>query len=157
MVSLPCSVQIWKTIGQQRKTRFRARFAIKLSWEWGGVRVGVGWRGGGVTYNKTVLVYRPRWLLFYHSSCNHSGEAMYISLIDFSWYCPKRNGFKWFNHSSFDYDYMHQLWTYIFTISLPKVIDIAPLQTCVIRVTDLTRHCNTDFSCLEWSNTNTFW
>ena len=47
----------------------------------------------------------------------HRGEAMYISVIDFQWYCTQRNGFQWFSHSSFDYDYMHQLWNYIFYIS----------------------------------------
>ena len=45
------------------------------------------------------------------------GEAMYISVIDFQWYCTKRNGFQWFSHSSFDYDYMLQLWNYIYYIS----------------------------------------
>ena len=45
----------------------------------------------------------------------------------------------------------------IFTISLPKLIDIAPRKTCVIHVTDSVRHCNTDYSGLEWSNINTFW
>ena len=38
-----------------------------------------------------------------------------------------------------------------------KFINIAPLQTCVIRVTDSTKHCNTDSSGLEWGNSNTFW
>ena len=45
----------------------------------------------------------------------------------------------------------------IFTISLPKWIDIAPFQTCVIHVTDSIIHCNTDYSGLEWSNIKTFW
>ena len=47
----------------------------------------------------------------------HRGEAMYISLIDFSWYCAKRNDFKLFNHSLLDYNYMHQLWNYVYYIS----------------------------------------
>ena len=37
-------------------------------------------------------------------------ENMYISVINFQWYCSQRNGFQWFDHSSFDYDYMNQLW-----------------------------------------------
>ena len=45
----------------------------------------------------------------------------------------------------------------MFTISLPKLINIALLWTCVIHVTDAIRHCNTDYSGLEWSNINTFW
>ena len=45
----------------------------------------------------------------------------------------------------------------IFTISLSKLINIAPLQTCVTRVTDSIRHCNTDSSGLEWSNIKAFW
>ena len=45
----------------------------------------------------------------------------------------------------------------MFTISLPKLINIAPVYTCVIRVIDSIRHCNTDYSGLERSNTNTFW
>ena len=40
----------------------------------------------------------------------HRGEAIYISVIDFQWYSAQRNGFQWFSHSSFDYDYMHQLY-----------------------------------------------
>ena len=44
----------------------------------------------------------------------------------------------------------------MFIISLPKLINIAPVQTCVIRVTDSIRHCNTDYSDLEWSNIITF-
>ena len=42
----------------------------------------------------------------------------------------------------------------IFTKSLPKLINIAPFQTCVIHVTDSIRHCNADYSGLEWSNIN---
>ena len=34
----------------------------------------------------------------------------------------------------------------IFTTSLPKLINIAPLKICVIRVTDSIKHCNTDYS-----------
>ena len=45
----------------------------------------------------------------------------------------------------------------IFTIALPKLIYIARLLTCVIRVTDSIRHYNTDYSGLEWTNIDTFW
>ena len=45
----------------------------------------------------------------------------------------------------------------VFTISLPKLINIAPLKTYVTRVTDAIRHCNTDYSGLEWKNFNAFW
>ena len=45
----------------------------------------------------------------------------------------------------------------IFAISLPKLINIAPLQTRVIRATDSIRHSNTDHLGLEWSNIDTFW
>ena len=45
----------------------------------------------------------------------------------------------------------------VFTTYLPKLINIAPFQTCVIRVTDSIRHCNTDFSGFEWGSVNTFW
>ena len=45
----------------------------------------------------------------------------------------------------------------IFTIYLPKLINIPPLYTCVIRVTDSITLCNTDYWGLEWSNVNTFW
>ena len=40
----------------------------------------------------------------------------------------------------------------IFTISVPKLITITQLYTCVIHVTDSIRHCNTDYSSLERSN-----
>ena len=45
----------------------------------------------------------------------------------------------------------------IFTLALPILINIASLQTCVIRVTDSIRHCKTDYSGIEWSNIYTFW
>ena len=45
----------------------------------------------------------------------------------------------------------------MFTLSLPKLINIASVLTSVIRVTDSIRHCNTDYSGLEWSNINMFW
>ena len=45
----------------------------------------------------------------------------------------------------------------IFTISPSKLINIASLLTCVIHVTDSIRHCNIDYSGLEWSNIKTFW
>ena len=47
----------------------------------------------------------------------HGGESMYISVIDFHWYCTQRNGFQWLSYSSFDYDYMNQLWNYIYHIA----------------------------------------
>ena len=86
----------------------------------------------------------------------HRGEAMYISVIDFQWYCMKRKGFQWFSHSSFDYDYMHQLWNYIYYIST-KIDYYCSILTCVIRATDPIRHCNIDYSGLEWRDINTFW
>ena len=43
------------------------------------------------------------------------------------------------------------------TIPPPKLTNTAPLQTCVIRVTDSMRHRNTDYSGLERSNTNISW
>ena len=45
----------------------------------------------------------------------------------------------------------------IFNISLQKLINIAPLKTYVIGVTDSIRHCDTHYSGLEWSNINAFW
>ena len=45
----------------------------------------------------------------------------------------------------------------IFTISLPKLINIAPLYTCVIHVTDFITYCDADYLGLERSNINTFW
>ena len=45
----------------------------------------------------------------------------------------------------------------MFTISLQKLINIAPLKTCVICVTASIRHCDTDYSGLKWCNINTCW
>ena len=88
----------------------------------------------------------------------HRGEAMDISVIDFQWYCTKRNGFKYFNHSSFDYHYMHQLWNYIYYMHISSKI----YQYCsTLNLYNLCyrsiRHYNADYSGLEWSNINTIW
>ena len=44
----------------------------------------------------------------------------------------------------------------ISTISLPKLVNIDPLETGVIHVTDSIRDSNTDYSGSEWININTF-
>ena len=80
---------------------------------------------------------------------------MYISLIDFSYIAQKEMALN----SLIIYRLIIATcisYKIIFVISLLKLIDIAPLITSVIRVTDSTRHCNTDYSGLEWGNINTF-
>ena len=86
----------------------------------------------------------------------HSGEAMYISMIDFQWYCTKG---MVFNSLIIHHLIMITCISYeiVFTISLPKLINIAPLWSCIIRVTDSIRHSNTNYSDLEWFNINIFW
>ena len=81
---------------------------------------------------------------------------MYISVIDLQWYGTQRKGF---NGLAIHYWIMITCISYeiIFTISLPKLINIALFLTCVIRVTDPIRPCNIDYSGVEWSNINTFW
>ena len=88
----------------------------------------------------------------------HRGEVVDISVTDLQWYCTKRNGFKYFNHSSFDYHYMHQLWNYIYYMYISSKI----YQYCsTLNLYNLCyrsiRHCNADYSGLEWSNINTIW
>ena len=86
----------------------------------------------------------------------HRGEAMYIFLLISHGIAQKEMAL-----SSL---IIHHLiiitcisYKIIFAKSLPKLINITPLYTCVMRVTDSIRHCNTDYSGLEWGNINTFW
>ena len=98
----------------------------------------------------------PQIMPYWIDSVLHRGEAMYISVIDFQWYCTQRKGsnvlaiYHLIMITCISYEIM-------FTIYLPKLINIAPFLTCVIRVTDPIRPCNIDYSGLEWSNINTFW
>ena len=68
----------------------------------------------------------------YTSGQIHRGEAMhfidwFLMILHIIW---KRNGFKWFNHSSFYYDYIHQLWNYIYYVST-KIYQYCPtLNPC---------------------------
>ena len=56
----------------------------------------------------------------------------------------------------FDYDLMHQLWNYIYQ-SLPKLVNIAPLKTCVKRVTASAVIFNTDYIGFKSNNIKEFW
>ena len=84
----------------------------------------------------------------------HRGEAMYISLIDSHDIAQKVVLNSLFIHHFIIITCIK--YEVIFTISLPKLINIASVQTCVIRVTDSIRHSNTDYSGLEWNNINIF-
>ena len=62
-----------------------------------------------MTYECTV------YLDVFHFIClvfdlHHSGEAVYISLIDFLWTSTGTKSYQWVNGSTFDCDCLHQLW-----------------------------------------------
>ena len=69
---------------------------------------------------KKKSVLKTIWLIYFgplNKSLFHRGEAMYMSLIDFQWTSTETKNFQLFNNSPFNYDYLHQLWKYIWHIS----------------------------------------
>ena len=55
----------------------------------------------------------------------HRVEAMYVSVIDYQWYCTQRNGFQWYSHSQHLIMITRISYEIILTISIPKFINIA--------------------------------
>ena len=54
--------------------------------------------------------------------CIHRGEAMYISVIDSIYFAHKDLVFGSLAiHHAIDYDYMHQLWNYIYYYISTKI------------------------------------
>ena len=59
-----------------------------------------------------------------------TGVKQCISEIGFRCYCAKRNGFQCFSPPSVDYYYMHQLWNYIYYISIKMYQYCSTLNLC---------------------------